>query len=279
MNRAAPLIFALGAGVLLLAFARRASAAQPVYYLALDDGSYEVGQGVPAAGDTPFVDWAIDWAPLPSGYYPPPELPAFDVPVVDAGFPLWGDTYVPPWFDYPLPELPDFGDEEGGSMGDPLANLRAFLDTIAWAEGTAGANGYRTMFGGGLFDNYADHPRIAHQFTDRAGRRLWTTAAGRYQFMAVSPLPSGGTTRVDTWDRVSRRLALPDFSPASQDAAATELIREQGALDDVRAGRFAGAVNKVRGVWASLPGAGYDQPERPFDQLASVYAGAGGAFA
>lgn len=139
------------------------------------------------------------------------------------------------------------------------ANIRAFLDMIAFAEGTSGANGYRMLFGGRLFDSYADHPRVFVPF-----RNTTSSAAGRYQMLSR------------TWDTLARRLSLPDFSPASQDAAAIELIRERGALNDVRAGRLAVAVQKVRRIWASLPGAGYDQPERSINQLAAAYTRAGG---
>lgn len=163
-------------------------------------------------------------------------------------------------------------------------NVNAFLWTIRAAEGTADDNGYRALFGHTparpvLFDSYADHPRIAKRFTDQAGRTLWTTAAGAYQFMAVSPLPGGGATRVNTWDRIAAKLGLTDFGPAAQDAAAVELIREAGALGDVRAGRFDAALGRVRGVWASLPGAGYAQRERALDDLRTAYVQAGGTFA
>lgn len=158
-------------------------------------------------------------------------------------------------------------------------NVRAFLDLVRYAEGTAGPDGYRTMFGGGLFDGYADHPRIAHRFQNLAKQWLWTTAAGAYQFMAVSPLPGGGSTKVNTWDRLQAKLQLPDFSPASQDAAALELVRERGALGDVMAGRVAEAVRKCAPVWASLPGAGYAQPERKLSQLLAAYRAAGGIVA
>lgn len=143
------------------------------------------------------------------------------------------------------------------------ANLRAFLDMIAFAEGTSGPNGYRTMFGGGLFESFADHP---NQLITRklGGRPITSTAAGRYQFLRR------------TWVALQARLNLPDFGPASQDAAAIELIRERGALNDVYAGRLATAVNKVRKIWASLPGAGYEQPEKSLNALAGAYVQAGG---
>lgn len=158
-------------------------------------------------------------------------------------------------------------------------NKRAFLLMIRTAEGTAGPNGYRTLFGGKLFTSWADHPRRAVQFTNQAGRKLWTSAAGAYQFMAVSPLPGGGSTKVNTWDRIRDKLGLPDFSPASQDAAALELIREAGALADVIAGRFDQAVSRVRGIWASLPGAGYAQREVALADLRSAFVAAGGVLA
>ena len=157
-------------------------------------------------------------------------------------------------------------------------NVRAFLDMLAVAEGTGhlGDSGYNVMFGGATFDGYGDHPRIAHQFTDKAGRSLWTSAAGRYQFMAVSPIPTGGRTRVNTWDVLRSSLGLPNFGPESQDLAAIELIRQKGALADVQAGRFDAAVNKVRTVWASLPGAGYAQHEQPLNRIRAAYVSAGG---
>lgn len=153
-------------------------------------------------------------------------------------------------------------------------NTAAFLMMIRTAEGTAGANGYRTMFGGKLFNDWADHPRQAQRYG-----QLWTSAAGAYQFMAVSAIPGGGYTKINTWDRIKKRLGLEDFSPDSQDAAAVELIREAGALGDVRAGRFDAAVSKVKGIWASLPGAGYGQPEKRLADLRAAYQSAGGVFA
>ena len=165
-------------------------------------------------------------------------------------------------------------------------NVAAFLTMIATAEGTADGNGYRALYGHTprrpvLFDSFADHPAEAGwsgvRLTDEqcAGAGLGagcvTTAAGRYQI-----------TRT-TWRRLRAKLgraALPDFSPAAQDAAAVELIAERGALRDVQDGRAVDAIAKVRRVWASLPGAGYaGQPERSQQFALAAYTAAGGSLA
>lgn len=143
-------------------------------------------------------------------------------------------------------------------------NERAFLDMIAYAEGTSGPHGYRTLFGGGLFDDFADHPRRLIPFTNGRGERLNSSAAGRYQFLRK------------TWDSLAKNLALSDFGPANQDRAALELIRQRGALKDVQAGRIATAIAKIAPIWASMPGAGYAQPEKKLTTLVAKYSAAGG---
>lgn len=145
-------------------------------------------------------------------------------------------------------------------------NERAFLDMLAYSEGTAGPNGYRTMFGGTLFTSTADHPRKFFTFTDKVGKTNKTSAAGRYQFLAR------------TWDELKASLNLPDFGPESQDRAALELVRRRGALADVRAGRIQAAITKCAPIWASLPGAGYNQPERKLSSLLNTFAQSGGIF-
>jgi lysozyme len=143
------------------------------------------------------------------------------------------------------------------------SNMKAFLLVIRYAEGTNGPDGYRTMFTGRLFDNgFTDHPRI----TNCAGS-LCSTAAGAYQFLS------------STWDYLRVRLSLPDFSPANQDKAAIELIREKGALNDVLEGRFETAITKVNRVWASLPGAPYGQPTKTMAELKNVYSNYNGNLA
>jgi muramidase (phage lysozyme) len=139
-------------------------------------------------------------------------------------------------------------------------NRRAFLHMIRAAEGTAGENGYRMLFGKKLFDDFSKHPRIRKEFLNKAGKRIVTTAAGAYQITAT------------TWDtQIQPNLHLPDFSPESQDKAAIFLIRTNGALGDIDAGRIERAITKVNGVWASLPGAGYNQPERSLAFVLAAY--------
>lgn len=163
-------------------------------------------------------------------------------------------------------------DEETTNM-----NQSAFLQAIRAGEGTAGSNGYRTLFGGQLFDSYATHPALAgwpgvglsDQMCAMAGfgPGCVSTAAGAYQI------------NKPTWNRVAAKLGLTDFTPASQDAAAWALIAEKGADADVMAGRIDQAVQKVAKIWASLPGAGYGQREVAMASFNSVYTGAGGTYA
>lgn len=145
-------------------------------------------------------------------------------------------------------------------------NVQAFLRVIRRGEGTAGENGYRTMFGGGLFDSYADHPRQRITRTVK-GKPLTSTAAGAYQFLS------------STWDETKRIMRLRDFSPASQDMGAVGRIAARGALGDVQAGRFEAAVKKVAREWASLPGSPYGQPVISMAAAHSAYVAAGGAYA
>lgn len=145
-------------------------------------------------------------------------------------------------------------------------NRKAFLDMIAVSEGTAhiGNNGYNVIVGGALFESYADHPRKL-VVLNKAG--LKSTAAGRYQILSRY------------FDIYKKVLKLSDFSPASQDAIALQLIKECRALSDVDAGCFNDAVRKCRSRWASLPGAGYGQHENTLEDLRVAYRDAGGTFA
>lgn len=145
-------------------------------------------------------------------------------------------------------------------VSSALKNLKAFLLMIQYSEGTIGPNAYRMMYGGSLFTDYSRHP---NKLIGKYG--ITSTAAGAYQIL------------YRTWIGLQNDLKLPDFSPASQNRAAIELIRRRGALNDVLEGRFSQAIYKCRKEWASLPGAGYGQGERSITSLARVYQGAGGS--
>lgn len=142
------------------------------------------------------------------------------------------------------------------AVNDP--QVQAFLMLIRTGEGTTGPNGYRTMFGGGLFVSFTDHPRRSNT---RSG--ITSTAAGAYQFLT------------GTWDEMRAKYGLADFSPACQDVAAVGLIKRRGALADVLAGRFKAAIDKCNREWASLPGSPYGQPTLTYARAASVLAANG----
>jgi muramidase (phage lysozyme) len=148
-------------------------------------------------------------------------------------------------------------------------NLKAFLDMIAFSEiGTTllknSDNGYNVLVGGTLFPSYEDHPRVK-VFIKSINN--YSTAAGRYQILRR------------TFDFYKKLLNLKDFSPTSQDLVAIRLIREQHALPDVFNGNISSAIYKVKNIWASLPGAGYNQHENQLASLIQEYTNAGGGIA
>jgi len=148
-----------------------------------------------------------------------------------------------------------------------MSNRSAFLDAIAWAEGTprfGDENGYNVIVGGSLFQDYADHPR---QSVWLPKLQIYSTAAGRYQLLARY------------FDAYRVLLNLPDFSPNSQDAIALQQIKECRALPLVDAGDFDAAINRVGNIWASLPHNSYGQHQQTLDNLRAAYVKAGGVLA
>ncbi|ANE74126.1 glycoside hydrolase family protein [Dickeya solani] len=154
-------------------------------------------------------------------------------------------------------------------------NLIAFLDMLAFSEGTATHpltcnRGYDVIVTGidgkpEIFTDYRDHPFAngrPGKIFNKQGQR--STAAGRYQQL------------YRYWPAYKTQLALPDFGPHSQDTLAIQLIREQRALDDIMQGRLTLAITRCNNIWASLPGAGYGQREHNAERLVAVYQQAGG---
>lgn len=143
---------------------------------------------------------------------------------------------------------------------------KAFLDMLAWSEGTdkpgqpTKNHGYDVIVGGELFSDYSDHPRKLVTLNPK----LKSTASGRYQLLSR------------WWDAYRKQLGLKDFSPASQDAVALQQIKERHALELIDAGDIRQAIDRCSNIWASLPGAGYGQFEHKADSLIAKFKEAGG---
>ncbi len=149
-------------------------------------------------------------------------------------------------------------------------NVVAFLDMLAWSEGTDNGKqatkdrGYDVIVGGQLFKSYADHPRV---LVDLPKLKIQSTAAGRYQLLRRY------------YDAYKKTLGLKDFTSLSQDLIALQQIRERRALPLIHAGKIPEAIKAVSNIWASLPGAGYGQHEQELADLLAVYRKAGGTVA
>lgn len=152
-------------------------------------------------------------------------------------------------------------------LGHP--NMQAFLKAIGRAEGGAYDFKYGAVAGKRAdpwrFSDFSTHPG--------AGRGGKVTAAGLYQI-----------TR-PTWREMAARMGLSDFSPATQDLVAVEILRTIGADDDILQGDLAAALGKASRRWSSLPqGKGLSgryppQPSVAFEDFAGHYRSAGGLLA
>ena len=134
-----------------------------------------------------------------------------------------------------------------------LPQVRAALDTIAWAEG---GRSYNTLYGGGTFTGTQQPNRAI-----TAGGYT-STAAGRYQFL------------YRTWIEIKNRLGLPDFTARYQDIAAVDLIAQRGQLGKLLAGDFEGMMRGLGCAWAALPYATCGQTRRPLAQTMNYYSAA-----
>ena len=142
---------------------------------------------------------------------------------------------------------------------------KAFLDMLAWSEGTDNGrqktrnHGYDVIVAESYFQ-LLDHPRKLVTLNPK----LKSTGAGRYQLLSR------------WWDAYRKQLGLKDFSPKSQDAVALQQIKERGALPMIDRGDIRQAIDRCSNIWASLPGAGYGQFEHKADSLIAKFKEAGG---
>ena len=125
---------------------------------------------------------------------------------------------------------------------------KAFLDMLAWSEGTDNGrqktrnHGYDVIVDGELFTDYSDHPR---------------------KLVTLNPkLKSTGAGRCQTLTLVDYRKQRPELlSEKSGRAVALQRIKERGALPMIDRGDIRQAIDRCSNIWASLPGAGYGQFE------------------
>ena len=88
---------------------------------------------------------------------------------------------------------------------------KAFLDMLAWSEGTDNGrqktrnHGYDVIVGGELFTDYSDHPRKLVT----PNPKLKSTGAGRHSFFPVGGMPTASSV-------------YPKDFPKSQDAVALQ---------------------------------------------------------
>ena len=138
---------------------------------------------------------------------------------------------------------------------------KAFLDMLAWSEGTDNGrqktrnHGYDVIVGGELFTDYSDHPRkTCHAKPKTQINRRRTLPAS---FPLVGCLPQAAWPERLLSEK-SGRMAL-------------QQIKERGALPMIDRGDIRQAIDRCSNIWASLPGAGYGQFEQAADSLIAKF--------
>lgn len=161
-----------------------------------------------------------------------------------------------------------------GDKFDP--NTRALLNTIRYAEGTAGPEGYNTWFGGRTDMDLAK--MTITEVVEEQRRRISSGEAtyGKYTSAAV------GAYQIMKPEKAAKTAGLnPDttyFTPDVQDTLAIEaFLKGQAGLstEEIQAPISKQQIAKIAPVWASLPDASgksvYGQPVKSFENLQGVY--------
>ena len=152
------------------------------------------------------------------------------------------------------------------------APIAAFLDLIAWAEGTSTHklthdDGYDVIVSGvdGLhtFSDYSIHPFSqgrAPVVVRPDPNKILSTASGRYQF------------ELATWEELSKLINRATFDPVSQDYACLHLLESNRAITPILSGQMGAAFERVCTIWASFPGNLYGQGGKTAEELVQEYA-------
>jgi muramidase (phage lysozyme) len=142
-------------------------------------------------------------------------------------------------------------------------SVQKLLNAIRYAEGTSGAQGYQTKFGGGRFSDLSRHP---DQAVSSGG--YTSTAAGAYQFLTP------------TWETVSKKLGLKSFGPKEQDIAGAYLAHQRlkpigGFARLEKEGLSPEIAAALSPEWASFPTQSgksyYGQPVKSLQELQKVF--------
>ena len=202
----------------------------------------------------------------------------------------WGSFDPGAWIDAAFPidditqSIANLGSEVEAMTQQPSgfsidANVRAFLETIKQCEGTANApDPYRVCYAyRHTVQDLADHPAVTGEWRGETLSASMCAAAG-YGPGCVSTAAAYQLIK-PTWLKLRNKLGLTDFSPASQDAAAVQLLRDIGAYARLSVGDLAGAVRKASSQWASLPGSTAGQGGKSMGQVQAWYGGFGGGAA
>lgn len=135
-------------------------------------------------------------------------------------------------------------------------NWKKFSDLISKSEGTANrANPYATAFGGGQLTDLSRHPNKGAAFKQTDGKMNKSTAAGKHQFLN------------GTWNEMSAKTGVKDFSGESQEINFQQLMRDKKVDKLIESGDFTGAIQKLGGTFASLPSSKYKQPKHSWDKI------------
>lgn len=165
---------------------------------------------------------------------------------------------------------------DSGGLANLTPNAKALLNTIRWAEGTAGPKGYVTWFGG---RTDLDITKMTISDVVREQKRRLRSGEATYSGITSAAV---GAYQMMTPEVFAQRANLnPNttlFSPEVQDKlAVVGYMKGQARLKDneINGPISRQLIAKMAGVWASLPNMSgrsqYGQPVKRYEDLENIY--------